>query len=252
MNPVLLTELRTLLRERRGFLVPMLYAAVLAALCSLALVPSFHDPEPERLGQALAGVVAMAQSIAIWIFAPLVGAAAIAGEREQDTWATLLASQLPRHRVITGKLAARVLYMWLLLSVSLPIAAASLLVHGTDVAEIGGLYLTHAWLSAVLVALGLAVSMAFRRTWTTTLVAIGLTLGLCIFTLALFTAFGGWNSDRYRSILYFNPGLSLFLFFGGDADTSHPWSWWWHYLALGAIGAASLGFVMYRARRVQE
>ena len=97
MNPVLRKELRGLLRERRAWLVPMVYAASLAAIVYLFFIPASRArADASELGSTLAGVVAVMQAIAVAIFAPLIGAAAVAGERERGTWTSLLASPMGR------------------------------------------------------------------------------------------------------------------------------------------------------------
>jgi ABC-type transport system involved in multi-copper enzyme maturation permease subunit len=247
MNPVLLKEVRSLLRERRGFLVPMVYAAVLSATTYMFFIGKWNQ-DPASLGQTIAGAVAVMQLVAVAIFSPLIGASAIAGERERGTWFSLLASPVPRWRIATGKASASALYVLLLLSVSLPIAALSLLFGGTDLAVLAGIYVTHALVGVTLSLLGLAISTLFQRTWTATLVAVALSLGLVIFTLALFAAVRDGSSSRHGP-LYLNIGYSLGLFFAGDADVGSRVRWLWHYAALAALAAASFAFVVRRLRR---
>jgi ABC-type transport system involved in multi-copper enzyme maturation permease subunit len=252
MNPVLLKELRSLLRERRGFLVPMIYAAVLSAAVFLFFV-SVSDRLPAMIGSWIAGEVAIIQLLAIAVFSPLVGAGAIAGERERGTWLALLASPVARWRIATGKAVASALYVVLLLSVSLPVAALSLLFGGVDLAALAGLYLTHAILGVTLSLLGLAVSTIFQRTWTAALVAVGTALGLIVFTFAINAALGGFGTtDRMTWPMYFNICYSWTLFFGGDNDAGSRIHWLYHFLALGAVAAASFFFVLRRLRRMCE
>jgi ABC-type transport system involved in multi-copper enzyme maturation permease subunit len=250
VNPVLLKELRSLLRERRGFLVPMVYAAVLGAAVFLYFL-SVSDAKAEALGSAIAGEVAVIQLIVVAIFAPLVGAGAIAGERERGTWLSLLASPVARWRIAAGKAGASALYVLLLLTVSLPIAALSLLYGGTDLAVLAGLYATHAVVGVTLALLGLAISTLFQRTWTAALVSVGSTLGLVVFTLAVQaarTSHGHFGEDG--GPMYFNVCYSWLLFFGGDRDGGSRIRWLWHFLALASIGAASFGLVLARLRRM--
>lgn len=250
MNPVLFKELRSMLRERRGFLVPMIYAAVLSATVYLFFV-SFAAREPDALGSTIAGEIAILQLIAIAIFSPLVGAGAIAGERERGTWLPLLASPVARWRIAAGKATASALYVLLLLSVSVPIAALSLLFGGADLAMLGGLYVTHAILGVNMALFGLAVSTIFHRTWTAALVAVGGALGLVVFTAAIYAALGGLHSEVGHPTwpMYFNICYSWMLFFGGDHDAGSRIDWLWHFLALASIGVGSFAFVLRRLRR---
>jgi ABC-2 type transport system permease protein len=200
MNPVLFKELRSLLRERRGFLVPMIYAAVLSAAVFLFFV-SVSDRQPAMIGSWIAGEVAIVQLVVIAVFSPLVGAGAIAGERERGTWLALLASPVARWRIAAGKAGAIALYIVMLLSVSLPVAALSLLFGGADLTVLAGLYLTDAIVGVTLALLGLAVSTIFQRTWTAALVAVGIVLGLIVFTLALNAALVGMKNGPKGMII---------------------------------------------------
>jgi ABC-type transport system involved in multi-copper enzyme maturation permease subunit len=250
MNPMLFKELRSMLRERRGFLVPMIYAAILSATVYLFFV-SFADREPDALGSTIAGEIAILQLIAIAIFSPLVGAGAIAGERERGTWLPLLASPVARWRIAVGKASASALYVLLLLSVSVPIAALSLLFGGADLSVLAGLYVTHALVGVTLALVGLAVSTIFQRTWTAALVSVGGVLALIVFTSAIYAALGGFSGDgRPTWPMYFNVCFSWVLFFTGDIDAGSRIRWLWHFLALAAIGAGSFAFLLRRLRRM--
>jgi len=253
MNPVLFKELRSLLRERRGFLVPMIYAAVLSAAVFLFFV-SVEDKNPGMVGATIAGEVAVIQLIVVAIFAPLVGAGAIASERERGTWLALLSSPVARWRIAAGKAAASALYVVLLLSVSVPIAALSLLFGGADLSVLAGLYATHALVGVTLALVGLAFSTMFQRTWTAALVAVGATFGLIVFTLAMTAALGAFESrDRFLGgPMYFNICYSWVLFFAGDSDADSRVRWLFHFLALGSLGAVSFAFVLRRLRRMCE
>jgi ABC-type transport system involved in multi-copper enzyme maturation permease subunit len=243
-----------MLRERRAWLVPVVYAAVLATAVYLFFLPQSMGGDPTALGRTFAGLVAAIQAVAVGIFAPLVGAGTLAGERERGTFTTLLASPIARHRIVTGKTIAAVLYVFLMLSVSVPIASLSLLFGGADLATIAGAYLTHGVLGVSLVCMGVAASTLFGRTWTASIVAVGLAFGLCIFTFGLFAAVDGF--DRFErgpswthGILWFNPAYNLFLFFAGDQLTAQVGGFWEHYAALLLIAAVCFGFAVRRVAR---
>ncbi len=254
MMAVLRKELRSLLRERRGWLVPVVYAGVLAAVVYLFVAPfARHGNKGPELGQALAGVVAVVQMIAVLVIAPLVGATGIAGERERGTLTLLLASPVSRASIGLGKAAVGILYTLVLLSGSLPIAAVSLLLGGPDVATLAGLYTTHFVVASMLVCLGLLVSTLFARTWSATLLSIGLALGFSVFSLAVFAALDGFGSSGRHDhwALAFNPGYGLGLFFGGD-ELGGRAAWLKHYGAMLAMAAASLAFAIRRLRSMRD
>lgn len=245
-----------MLRERRAWLVPMMYAGVLAAAAYLFFLPARDaGGATAELGATLAGLVAIMQAVAICVFAPLVGAAGIAGERERGTWTRLLSSPSRRTWIATGKLLSAWAYVLVICSVSLPIAALSWLFGGTDFASLAGLYLTHAILGVTMASVGLAVSTMFHRTWTAALVSIAFALGLSVFTLAIFAAAGGFSGgdfDGMRWLLYWNPGYGLFLFFAGDSELGLHHDWWWHYAAMGSITLGATAFTILRVRRLRD
>jgi ABC-type transport system involved in multi-copper enzyme maturation permease subunit len=256
MNAVLRKEMRSLLRERRSWLVPTLYAAVMAAAVYLFVFATLDHGGSDVAGMELAGLVAVLQWIAVVIVGPLLGASSFASEREQGTWSRLLASPIARYKIAAGKAAAAWLYVLLLLFVSLPIAALSLFFRGTDLPTLAGLYLTDALIGLTCVCLGLAASIFFHRTWSASLVAMAITLGLTIFSTAIWVALTGSHnppgSVEREWILYFNPAFSLSLFFIGDTEVASAGAWWAHYGAMMAIAGVSFGFVVARLRGLRE
>jgi ABC-type transport system involved in multi-copper enzyme maturation permease subunit len=268
MMPILRKELRTLLRERRGFLVPVLYALVLALVVGLYFVGAAGSMASRvSLGKLLAGTVAAVQSLALLLFSPLVGASMIAGERERGTWAKLLASPVSRDGIVLGKLAASCLYLFLLLSVSFPVAALSLLHGGLDLTTLAGLYLTQALLAACLVSIGLAVSTGFARTWTASFLALGIVLALSVGLPALSlgyrlgsasplpgSVFEGAAHHRAQIVArvadWFNPTYGMELFFA--PSQAHRLDWFAHYGALLLLGGGSLLVARFRLRSAGE
>jgi len=96
-------------------------------------------------------------------------------------------------------------------------------------------------------------STFFQRTWTAALVAVGIVLGLIVFTLALNAALGGFKTPGGLTWpMYFNICYSWVLFFGGDSDAGSRIEWLFHFLALASIGAGSFVFVLRRLRRMCE
>ncbi len=258
MMAVLRKELRTLLRERRGFLVPVLYALTLSLLVSLYLISVQGSSQQSRnLGSFIAGLVAVLQTIAVVIFSPLVGASMIAGERERGTWARLLSSPASRDGIVLGKLAACGLYLFLLISISFPVAALSLLFGGIDFGSLAALYLIHAGAAVCLASIGLAVSTGFARTWAASFVALGLSLALIVGLPAI----GATATTLARGALsepgvvlrvtnWLNPGYGLFLFFTNE--TGKRQDWLAHYAAMLALAGGAFLVAHSRVRGAGE
>jgi ABC-type transport system involved in multi-copper enzyme maturation permease subunit len=264
MMPILRKELRALMRERRGFFIPVIYALTQASFTALAFIGQrATEVDPVVLGRALATTVVALQSGAVLYFSPLMGASMIAGERERGTWARLISSCAPRDGIVAGKLASACLYLLLLLSISFPMAALSLLFGGLDFATLAGLYLTHALIAVCLASLGLAVSTAFRRTWAASFLALGLTLSLTVGLPIAGVAFAALTRSPLPGSVYavasderaqlfmrvtwwFNPMYGLRLLFGGIATRL---DWIAHYLAMFALGAGFFVVALVRVRR---
>lgn len=252
MNAIFIKEFRGLLRERRGWLIPVIESGLLGGIAclTLAITPTGSSDVP-RVGQFLGGVVAVVQMVALHVFAPLVGATAIAGERERGTFQVLLAAPVDRRAIGTGKLAAAILYCLVLLSASLPVSALSYALGGMDAAAMLGLYATHFVVATMLVALGLAVSTLFQRTWTASFVALASAAGLILLTVILAMLFEGvddWDS-AFPPVLLFNPGLSLFLFFDGNGEWATLSLWWGHLGAMLVVAAGALAFALRKLGR---
>jgi ABC-type transport system involved in multi-copper enzyme maturation permease subunit len=251
VSPILRKELRSMLRERRSWIVPTLYAAVLGSSVYLIVLAS---GESGAGGVELTGIVASIQWAAVFLLGPLLGAAGIASEREQGTWTRLLASPVARHSIVTGKVVAAWLYVVLMLSVSAPIAGLSLLLGGTDLTVLSGLYFTQAVVGFVFVAFGLAASSVFHRTWVASVVALAWTLGLALFTTVVLVA-TSHDHDPFKEhawLLSFNPGYGMVLFFDGERELGSLGSWWGYLGAMGAMGGAALGFVYRRVAVARE
>lgn len=255
-----------MLREKRGWMVPMVYAAALSAAVAVFLLPQLLGPglanSTRDFGGFLVGLVAVLQTIVLLVAAPLVGASTVAGERERSTWLTLLASPVPRWQISTGKIVAAALYVSLLLSVSAPVAALALLLGAIDLPTLAGLYLSHALLGLTLVCLGVAASTLFRRSWTAALVSIGLSLAGAVFTWAAYGSAAalthslspsvdlGWT---YEWLLWFNPIYGQVLFLGGVMHlASATTAWWGHFGALLLVAACSAAFAALRMERLRD
>ncbi len=213
--------------------------------------PGFQAPR--MAGTYLIGIVAVLQTLVIGVVAPLVGAASIAGERERSTWLSLLASPVPRSAIASGKLIASCLYVLVLISVSLPIAALAVTLGALDLRTLVGLYLEHAILGLTLTSLGVAASTLFGRTWTAALAAIG-----AMFALTVFSAAAGASAsaalaalelhDLYgivTPIWWLNPSYGTALFFGGTS-VGATGAWLGHWLSMGLLGALSAVFAWTR------
>jgi ABC-type transport system involved in multi-copper enzyme maturation permease subunit len=222
-------ELRSLLRERRHWLVPVIYVGLLASVSLMFFdKASGSASRSNSLGESIASVVAVLQSLAVVLIAPVVGAAAIAGERERGTLSLLLASPVNRLAIAPAKALACTLYLAMLMAGSLPVAATALLFGGMDLSILAGLYLTNLVAASALVCVGIYVSTLFQRTWSASAVALSGVGGLTVVLLVLFSFVTHGRTDDLSvetSLMGFNPCGGLFLFFASSHLASGPRAW---------------------------
>src|ERR671922_2821010 len=102
MNPTIRKELRSRMRERRGWILPSLYLLTLAAVISLAYFfstvdygsPWRRDIQGAEVGIAIFLTVAYTQLALLLLMAPVFSAGAITVEKEQRTLPSLITSLL--------------------------------------------------------------------------------------------------------------------------------------------------------------
>ena len=256
MNPILRKEMRSLLRERRGWLVPCLYGALLSSIALMSgRAPAETNIDPRPFAIAAASAVAGLQTVVVGLIAPILGAASIASERERGTWMRLLGAPIARSQIAAGKVAATGMYVVLVLLVPLPVLALTLLFGGMDGASLAGLYTAHLLLGVALGCLGLAVSTAFHRTWVATVVAIAL-----VSTLTVAAEMGAHSIQVVSNghslwadiVQSFSPIRGTELFFSGDRMEGSRRLWAMHFGALAGMAAVAVALVAARLRSMVE
>ncbi len=194
-NPVILKELRGLMRGRRAFLLLTGYIAVISIFIGLVYLSlqaqsSFSQNDPQfrqGVGKAIFGVVVLLELLLVSFIAPALTSGAITAERERQTFDLLRTTLISAHSLVFGKLGAALVYLLLLIFAALPIQSLAFLLGGVGLAEllISGLLLVVTAL--FFSALGLFFSSFLRRTLAATVTSYGaivvsyLVLGLAFF-----------------------------------------------------------------------
>ncbi len=203
LNPIIIREMRGRMRGRRGFIVLTVHTLLLALLTGIiyatvyyeqinrynynATVVSMADNGP-TLGKAtFIGTVMLLLAIFSFV-APAFGAGAIAGEKERQTYDTLLVTTLAGRQIVLGKLGAILVQLILFMFVSLPILSMAFWFGGIAPVELG------------LAALGLLVTL-FAFT------AIGLYLSSRVRTTVIAV------SIAYAILIPVVYGIPIFIFF---------------------------------------
>ena len=142
-NPVLQRELLVNLRMKRGFVLMLVYQALLAAIVYVAW------PQGERLdlsarsedARQLVDMFFLGQYVLASLMAPSFAAGAITGEKERKTYEMLLASPLRPAAIVLGKAIASLAYLAVLIFSSLPIIMLCLPLGGVSPYEVFAAYL---------------------------------------------------------------------------------------------------------------
>jgi ABC-type transport system involved in multi-copper enzyme maturation permease subunit len=169
-NPVIGRELRVRVRVGRAYMLQAFYLAFLILIVALAYQAAIGDnPDlrnPVRVQEALVEFyrIVMSMLVAlIALIAPALTANAITLERERKTMDLLLATPLTARQLLVGKLIGSFAFIVLLLALTLPVSAVSVLLGGVSFAELLKAYLLIACGGLVLCAIALFSSVYARN-----------------------------------------------------------------------------------------
>jgi ABC-type transport system involved in multi-copper enzyme maturation, permease component len=169
-NPVIGRELRVRVRVGRAYLLQAFYLAFLILIVALAYQAAIGDnPDlrnPVRVQEALVEFyrIVMSMLVAlIALIAPALTANAITLERERKTMDLLLATPLTARQLLVGKLLGSFAFIVLLLALTLPVSAVSVLLGGVSFPELLKAYLLVACGGLVLCAIALFSSVYARN-----------------------------------------------------------------------------------------
>jgi len=170
INPVLWLELRVRVREKKLWIVSLLYLLCLMGMSTLSLMEGVNQIgvaiEPSSTGLTIFGFAIYTLLGLLVILAPLAGAGAISQEREQRTLPGLLNTTLAPRPIVWGKVMAAWAFVLWLGALSLPFLVLGAIWGGISLERLLlgiGLALA-AGLTSAMIAVGL--SGFFRRTLT--------------------------------------------------------------------------------------
>lgn len=192
-NPVVGREIRVRARFGRNYLLQAVYLLfliliVLPTYDSVVRENLLRNPfEAQRSLQSFYWVVTSTLITLIALVAPALTANAITLERERRTLDLLVATPLTARELLTGKLVGSMALVLLLLALTLPISAISLLLGGTTLAEMVETYAMVALSAMVLSAFALFTS-AYAKNSTLAVFWSYLRIGAVLFVLFVATA----------------------------------------------------------------
>ena len=187
--PLLAKEMVEQANRRRTYSQRLIYALVLFGFWLLWLNNMYQISGADNLrllgqGQELFSVVVGVQLCAVFLFLPAMLAGAITQEKENNTLALLLVTDLRPWQILVQKLLSRVLPLMAMFLLALPLTAVAYLFGGVDVNQVwASVYL----LAVVTMQVGAAsVIVAVHCRTTVSAVLACYLLGPVIYMMALF------------------------------------------------------------------
>ncbi len=190
-NPVALKELRIGLRERRIFILQVLFLIFLLGLSLIVLPEIFQHKSSERLsesGKEFFYVLYWAQLLILLFTVPAFTCGSLSGERERHSLDMVLASRLSSGELVAGKLGFAVYCLLLLLASALPLASIAFFLGGISLAEASGAYLELFLFGMLAASVGLFSSARESRSNYSTVQSYLMVLMGCIFFLPFYLA----------------------------------------------------------------
>ncbi len=194
MNPMIRKELRLLMRERRGWVLPSLYLVALGALAMFAYFESMRREngtvllEGPDIGIPVFLTVVFAQLSVLLLLVPVFSAGSFTIEKEQRTLPGLFTSLLTDAQIWWGKFLSSLMFVLLLLVAGLPVIALTFAFGGIGIWEMFMVTVTTVIILACFSAVGLYWSSVFRRSVPATAVTYGTVIVLSAVTAILFFA----------------------------------------------------------------
>jgi ABC-type transport system involved in multi-copper enzyme maturation permease subunit len=203
-NPIIRRELVTTLRSPRALGLQVLLLGALSALVLLRWpMDARADLDGVRAREVFT-IFAYGLMTAMILLTPVFPAATLVREKRSGTLALLLNSPLSRWDIVVGKLIGVLGYVFLLLIVSIPAAAACYAMGGIDL--YGQLLLGYAVLAVLAVqyaTLGLLVSSLAQTTDGAMRATYGLILGLALLVMGPYQFLGGadWLAPGQAAVI---------------------------------------------------
>lgn len=236
-NPVTLKELRIGLREKRIFILQVLFLFLLLSVSLMVLPRMFDHRSSERLaesGRYFFYTLFWIQLLLLSFTMPALTCGSLSGERERNSLDMVLASRLSSAELVAGKLGFAAYCLVLLLFSALPLSAISFFLGGVSLTQALAAYLELFLFGMLAASIGLFCSARESRSNYSTVQAYLLILGGC----TLLPFYGVMRFERSAPHLLLGP---YFWTLQQTLELSV-----WHFF----VGAAAyfIGFLFLKAR----
>lgn len=171
-GPVFQVELLTSARQKRYYVIRVLYVLALLVVIWQTYVNSFGwagavDSQPTNrlsmFARSCFESFAWTQGLVLLFLTPAIVSGVIADERQRKTLHYLLASQLTSSEIVLGKLLARLLHLAVVMALGIPVMSLLTLFGGIDPVELGAVYLGTASTCLALGGIAVAVSAVAKK-----------------------------------------------------------------------------------------
>lgn len=205
-NPIVVQEGVSRMRTWRAPLAITIYLGLLGAfgysvfaIGVLSATSGYSGQTATQLGQATFDTMSYAELVLVMLFAPALAAGAISGERERQTFDSLLVSKVSAFGIVWGKLLASLAYIVMLVVSALPLFAFVFLFGSVDVSQFVISQAIIVVTAFTIGAVSLFWSSLFRRTLASTVSAYGSTFTLYALTAALGSLLTYIENLRYEA-----------------------------------------------------
>lgn len=184
-NPMLLHELRSVMRNYRAYVVLTVYMSIVSGIVVFVYIVASAGGnsginDSSRVGTALFYIIAGMQILLVSFVTPAYTATALSAERERDTYDLLRLTMLSSGQIVISKLVAAVGYTVLLVLASMPMLSLALLLGGVTGGQMLAALAVIAVSALLYATLGLWVSARTASSTTALIVTYAITLGLVI------------------------------------------------------------------------
>ena len=217
INPIIVKELRSRMRDTRAFITLTAMLVILGSssylLYRLALTTSTYTSAPlsPQIGQSLFIALAFLELMIICAIVPAVTAGTISSEQEKQTYDMLMATPLHPASILWGKLVSALSYVFLLIFAAIPMASLIFIFGGVTLRDMLKALIVLVVVAVTLGIIGLFLSTWLGRTSRATVLSYLIVVALIGGPLIAYIATGILNqAEPPRWILVPNPLSALF------------------------------------------
>lgn len=228
VNPIIVKELRSRMREARAFLtltvVLLLMGFTSYVLYRVTITAGQYSSTPlsPQIGQSLFFALALMLLLMVVTITPAITAGAVSSEEEKQTYEMLMTTPLSPASILWGKLVSSLSYIFLLIFAAIPMASLIFIFGGVAPLDMAKALLITVSIAITFGVLGLFMSTWLKRTGRATVLSYLVVVVLLFGTVFIYAAIGILRqSEPPRWILIANPISALFSAFSSSLSSNY-------------------------------